>query len=179
MSGNHTQDAGRGKIYNAVYGTDTSVFTFDTSGGGAWVINDNLENGKYNFTGDDIVDADAGTTSQYVAVNADIVKAVSVAVSGTTLKFGDYQHDVKTAQNWDGKGAFVASLNADGSADRDAAAVTSLSLNNAIFNIAIGYRATVRLRGYSATDSFLHVDVNHDNMTADELHIAGNVEGVF
>lgn len=178
MSGNHTQDAGRGKIYNAVYGTDTSVFTFDTSGGGAWVINDNLENGKYNFTGDDIVDADAGTTSQYVAVNADIVNAGSVAVSGTTLKFGDYQHDDKTAQNWDGKGAFVASLNADGSADRDAVAVTSLSLNNAIFNIANGYRDTVRLRGYSATDSFLHVDVNPDNMTADELYIAGNVEGV-
>ena len=49
----------------------------------------------------------------------------------------------KTAKNWDGKGAFVASLNADGTANRDADAVTVLSLNNAVFDLANGYLETV------------------------------------
>ncbi len=176
MSGNYTQNGSYGKIYNAVLGNTTSEFTFDTSGGGNWVINDNLRNGIYNFTGDDVVDALTGTTAQSIAVNNDIINVGSVTVSGTTLKFGDYQHDDQSARNWDGKGAFAAALNADGSVNRDDP-MTSLTLNNAVFNLANDYQDIVNLKGYSATDSFLHINVDPDNMTADELHISGNVEG--
>ena len=177
FSGNHTQDK-RGKVYNAVYGLGTPVVTFDTGSGGAWVINDNIEGGNYTFKGNDTIDASTGTTTQYVAMNNDIVNATNVKVEGTTLRFGSYQHEDQTAKNWDGKGAFVASLNEDGTANRDAAAVTNLSLNNGVFDIANGYLETVKLKSYSATDSFLHIDVDVENMKADELHIAGNVEGV-
>ncbi len=177
MSGNYTKDK-RGKIYNAVYGVNAPVITFNTTGGGAWVINDNMEGGKYSFTGNDTIDTDTGTTTQYVAINNNIINAAEVTVSGTTLRFGAYQHEDQTAKNWNGKGTFVASLNEDGTANHDAAAVTSLSLNNAVFDIANGYQDIVKLKGYSATDSFLHIDVDVDNMKADELHIAGNVEGV-
>lgn len=177
MSGNYTNKVSHGKIYNALLSNTTSEVTFDTSGGGAWVINDNLRNGIYKFVGDGTPDADNGTTAQYVAVNNDLINVSSVAVDGTTLRFGSYQHEDKTANNWDGKGAFAAALNSDGSVNRDSAK-TSLALNNAAFSLANGYKDLVKLKGYSATDSFLHIDVNPDNMTADELHIAGNVEGV-
>ncbi len=188
MSENYTKDPTRGKIYNALFMTrfqrpEEINLTLDTTDGGTWVINDNIEGGHYDsrygmsydyryklwFTGDG-----SGT----VWVNNDIVNAEKVTVNGTTLKFGSYQHEDQTAKNWDGKGAFVASLNADGTANRDAAAVTNLSLNNAVFDIVNGYLETVKLKGYSATDSFLHIDVDVENMKADELHVAGNVEGV-
>ena len=80
MSGNYAEDATRGKVYNAVYGSGTPVITFDTTGGGAWVINDNMENGNYILTGDDTIDADTGTTTQYVAINNDLVNAADVQV---------------------------------------------------------------------------------------------------
>ncbi len=51
-------------------------------------------------------------------------------------------------------------------------------MNNGVFDIANGYLETVKLKGYSTTDSFMHIDVDTDNMKADELHVAGNVEGV-
>ncbi len=178
MSGNYTKDPNRGKVYNAVYGKDTPEINFDTTSGGAWVINDNIEGGNYVFKGDDTIDAATGTTTQYVAMNNDIVNARTVTVNGTTLRFGAFQHEDQTAKNWDGKGAFVASLNADGTANRDAAAVTTLSLNNGVFDIANGYLETVKLKGYSATDSFMHIDVDTDNMSADMLNVNGNVEGV-
>ncbi len=207
MSGNYTQDLLYGKVYNAVYAVDpktlsgedgpTPELTFSTDGGGAWIINDNIESGPFlididendnpiyadskynlNLTGNDTIDAAAGTTTQYVAMNNDIINADKVTVEGTTLRFGAYQHEDQTARNWDGKGAFVASLNADGTANRDADAVTNLSLNNAVFDIANGYQDVVKLKSYSATDSFMHIDVDVENMKADELHVAGNVEGV-
>ena len=189
ISGNYTQDDTRGKNYNSLFvrnSTKNPVITFDTAGGGAWVINDNIEGqttDNYHtvslaLRGDDTIDASVGTTTQYIAINNDIINMGTVTVEGTTLKFGAYQHDDQTAKNWDGKGAFVAALNEDGTADRDADAVTSLSLNNAVFDLANGYLETVKLKGYSATDSFMHIDVDTDNMKADELHIAGNVEGV-
>ncbi len=199
LSENYIKDNVRGKHYNALYLNDGANATFETLGRGSWIINDNIEGGSYknvtdngkfnydidyttqyriNFTGDDTIDADTGTTTQYIAMNNDIINAGEVTVSGTTLRFGSYQHEDRTAKNWDGKGAFVASLNTDGTANRDAAAVTSLSLNNAVFDIANGYLETVKLKGYSATDSFLHIDVDPDNMAADVLNVAGNVEGV-
>ncbi len=188
FSGNYTLDNKRGKIYNAITKADLSSLTFVTKGNGAWVINDNIYNDgepEYyddqellNFVGDDTIDTATGTTTQYIAMNNDIVNAGTVTVKGTTLRFGAFQHEDQTAKNWDGKGAFVAALNEDGIANRDAAAVTSLSLNNAVFDIANGYLETVKLKGYSATDSFLHIDVDPDNMSADMLNVNGNVEGV-
>ena len=194
ISGNYTEDTKRGKNYNGlfVYKLSSSLptITFDTAGGGAWVINDNIEGGtdnlfsvgyktQYNlaFTGDGVLNED-GLTDQYVAINNDIVNAGEVTVEGTTLRFGAYQHEDKTAKNRDGHGRFLAALKADGTADLDAEAVTSLSLNNAAFDLYNKYQDMVNLKGWKASgDSFLHVDVDVENLTADMLNVNGNVEG--
>ena len=195
MSGNYTLGRSYNKRYNAIFvetgaSGEVPVITFDTAGGGAWVINDNIEGGKnsnnvinyatrYNlaFTGDGVLNED-GLTDQYVAINNDIINAGEVTVEGTTLRFGAYQHEDKTAKNRDGHGRFLAALKADGTADLDAEAVTSLSLNNAAFDLYNKYQDTVNLKGWKASgDSFLHVDVDVENLTADMLNVNGNVEG--
>ena len=194
ISGNYTEDTKRGKNYNGlfVYKLSSSLptITFDTAGGGAWVINDNIEGGtdnlfsvgyktQYNlsFTGDGVLNEN-GLTDQYISINNDIINAGEVTVEGTTLRFGAYQHEDKTANNWDGHGRFLAALKADGTADLDAEAVTSLSLNNAAFDLYNEYQDTVNLKGWKASgDSFLHVDVDVENLTADMLNVNGNVEG--
>ena len=148
MSGNYTLGRSYNKRYNAIFVEtgapgEVPVVTFDTAGGGAWVINDNIEGGnnsnnvvnyatRYNlaFTGDGVLNEN-GLTDRYVSINNDIINAGEVTVEGTTLRFGAYQHEDKTANNWDGHGRFVASLNKDGTVNLDAEAVTSLSLNNA------------------------------------------------
>lgn len=197
FSGNYTQDNRRGKIYNAIFvrnysKTNPSLVTFDTSSGGAWIINDNIEGGwglsqsnvNYNyhydllFKGSETVNPETGTTSGYTAVNNDIVNANLVTVDGTTLRFGTYRQEDKNARNWDGKGAFIASLNTDGTANRDADAVTSLTLHNGAFHIANGYTETIRLKNLSSDNGFVHIDVNPDTMTSDVLNINGDVEGV-
>ena len=199
FSGNYTKDVVRGKNYNAIF-LDTynlainHVINFDTSGGGAWIVNDSIEGAdtiswdmegkidysrRYNlaFTGDGVLNEN-GLTDQYISINNDIVNAGEVAVEGTTLRFGAYQHEDKTANNWDGHGRFVASLNKDGTVNLDAEAVTSLSLNNAAFDLYNEYQDTVNLKGWKASgDSFLHVDVDVENLTADMLNVNGNVEG--
>ena len=195
MSGNYTLGRSYNKRYNAIFvetgaSGEVPVITFDTAGGGAWVINDNIEGGKnsnnvinyatrYNlaFTGDGVLNED-GLTDQYVAINNDIINAGEVAVEGTTLRFGAYQHEDKTAKNRDGHGRFLAALKADGTADLDAEAVTSLSLNNAAFDLYNKYQDMVNLKGWKASgNSFLHVDVDVENLTADVLNVNGNVEG--
>ena len=195
FSGNYTKDKLRGKNYNAVFVNTYSsspVITFDTTGGGAWIINDNIEGGRldfgsveinygrqYNlaFKGDGVLNED-GLTDQYVAINNDVINAGEVTVEGTTLRFGAYQHEDKTAHNWDGHGRFLAALKADGTADLGTEAVTTLSLNNAAFDLYNEYQDTVNLKGWKASgNSFLHVDVDVENLTADMLNINGNVEG--
>ena len=197
FSGNYTNDQTRGKNYNALFVqsvTDLAsapVIAFDTTGGGAWVVNDSIEGGYasstdvtyagryYNlaFTGDGVLNED-GLTDQYISINNDIINAGEVTVEGTTLRFGAYQHEDKTAKNWDGHGRFLAALKADGTADLDAEAVTSLSLNNAAFDLYNKYQDMVNLKGWKASgDSFLHVDVDVENLTADLLNVNGNVEG--
>ena len=195
MSGNYTLGRSYNKRYNAIFVEtgapgEVPVVTFDTAGGGAWVINDNIEGGKnsnnvinyatrYNlaFTGDGVLNED-GLTDQYISINNDIINAGEVTVEGTTLRFGAYQHEDKTANNWDGHGRFLAALKADGTADLDAEAVTTLSLNNAAFDLYNEYQDTVNLKGWKASgDSFLHVDVDVENLTADTFNINGNVEG--
>ena len=195
MSGNYTLGRSYNKRYNAIFVEtgapgEVPVVTFDTAGGGAWVINDNIEGGKnsnnvinyatrYNlaFTGDGVLNEN-GLTDQYISINNDIINAGEVTVEGTTLRFGAYQHEDKTANNWDGHGRFVASLNKDGTVNLDAEAVTSLSLNNAAFDLYNEYQDTVNLKGWKASgDSYLHVDVDVENLTADMLNVNGNVEG--
>ena len=195
MSGNYTLGRSYNKRYNAIFvetgaSGEVPVITFDTAGGGAWVINDNIEGGKnsnnvinyatrYNlaFTGDGVLNEN-GLTDQYISINNDIINAGEVTVEGTTLRFGAYQHEDKTANNWDGHGRFVASLNKDGTVNLDAEAVTSLSLNNAAFDLYNKYQDMVNLKGWKASgNSFLHVDVDVENLTADMLNINGNVEG--
>ena len=195
MSGNYTLGRSYNKRYNAIFvetgaSGEVPVITFDTAGGGAWVINDNIEGGKnsnnvinyatrYNlaFTGDGVLNEN-GLTDQYISINNDIINAGEVAVEGTTLRFGAYQHEDKTANNWDGHGRFLAALKADGTADLDAEAVTSLSLNNAAFDLYNKYQDMVNLKGWKASgNSFLHVDVDVENLTADMLNVNGNVEG--
>ena len=199
FSGNYTKDVVRGKNYNAIF-LDTynlainHVINFDTSGGGAWIVNDSIEGAdtiswdmegkidysrRYNlaFTGDGVLNEN-GLTDQYISINNDIVNAGEVAVEGTTLRFGAYQHEDKIANNWDGHGRFLAALKADGTADLDAEAVTSLSLNNAAFDLYNKYQDMVNLKGWKASgNSFLHVDVDVENLTADMLNVNGNVEG--
>ena len=197
ISGNYTKDGRRGKSYNAVFVNNIvdetrPTVAFDTTGGGAWIVNDSIEGGllyygsaeidygnQYNlaFKGNGKLNAD-GLTDQYISINNDIINAGEVAVEGTTLRFGAYQHEDKTAHNWDGHGRFLAALKADGTADLDAEAVTTLSLNNAAFDLYNKYQDTVNLKGWKASgNSFLHVDVDVENLTADMLNINGNVEG--
>ena len=113
------------------------------------------------------LDGRTGVTLQAGAMQW-TVGSGEVTVEGTTLRFGAYQHEDKTANNWDGHGRFVASLNKDGTVNLDAEAVTSLSLNNAAFDLYNEYQDTVNLKGWKASgDSFLHVDVDVENLTAD------------
>ena len=78
-----------------------------TTGGGAWIVNDSIEGGllyygsaeidygnQYNlaFKGNGKLNAD-GLTDQYISINNDIINAGEVAVEGTTLRFGAYQHE--------------------------------------------------------------------------------------
>lgn len=126
-----------------------------------------------NFIGNDTVDSELGTTTQYINMNNAIVNAGKVNVENTTLRFGAYQHKDKSAKNWDAKGKFIAALNDDGSENLDAESVTSLSLNNAVFDIANGYMEVVKLKNYSATDSFVHLDVDVENMTSDIINVKG------
>ena len=203
FSGNYTEDS-RGKIYNALsvvrlpdlienmLGSQLGEYNsieFDTTGGGSVTVNDTIDTAKINidlssfslsmeqdysktynllFKGDAKFD-EYGLSDQYVAINNDVVNAGKVTVEGTTLRFGAYQHEDKTANNWNGRGAFKPGSGTE--------AVTSLSLNNAAFDIADGYTETVNLKGYNANNSYLHIDIDPDNMSADLLNINGNVEG--
>ena len=111
LSDNYTQDI-NGKTYNALHvmimpeselpslgitDTDFTSATFDTSGGGSIVINDNIDGSlldmhtglpsedrseQYNlsFQGDDVI-GENGLTTQYVSVNNQIINAGKIEVS--------------------------------------------------------------------------------------------------
>ncbi|MBP3546957.1 MAG: hypothetical protein J6K16_07530, partial [Alphaproteobacteria bacterium] len=197
FTGNYTEDK-RGKIYNSIFINNSSttalpVITLDTTGG-AWVINDNIEGGKssstsvtYNdydyklvLTGNDTIDTESGTTTQYINMNNAIINAGDVKVENTTLRFGNYKHEDTTAKNWDGKGKFIATLNDDGSENLDADSVTSLTLNNAVFDISNGYLETIKLKKLTSTENtsnFIHLDVNVEKMESDIINVKGDVDG--
>ncbi|MBQ8785772.1 MAG: hypothetical protein IJZ59_07020, partial [Alphaproteobacteria bacterium] len=195
---NYTKDLIRGKIYNAIFLSsvykESGVTSFNTSNNGAWVINDNIEGGnntntsisyinnsyKLYFIGNDTIDTELGTTTQYINMNNAIINAGEVKVENTTLRFGNYQHEDKTAKNWNGKGKFIASLNSDGTENLKADSVTSLTLNNAVFDISNGYLETIKLKKLTSTENtsnFIHLDVNVEKMESDIINVKGDVDG--
>ena len=194
ISGNYTQDS-EGKDYNAIYiqgsnNSDTApTITFDVSDGGNWVINDSIEGGfedgssvtydgyYYNlaFIGDEVPvtdkiqgDTSTGHTTQYISMNNDIINANQVLVEGTTLRLGKHQYDDEAQAS---VGNFTTG---DGSEP-----VTVLTLRNATLDIHNNLYDTINLAGWNASTgtNFLHIDVDVENMKADELHITGDVEG--
>ena len=56
------------------------------------------------FKGDDTIDASTGTTTQYVAMNNDIINARTVTVERYHLAFWGFSARGSNRQNWDGKG---------------------------------------------------------------------------
>ena len=194
MSGNYTKDNVRGKNYNAIFvgsyaaGSEPKI-NINTNEGGAWVINDNIEGGvdtetsveydyQYNlsFEGTDTID-ESGSTKQYINMNNAIINAKEISVSGTTLRLGKYNHEDKTANNWEGQGKIIAMLNSDGTENLNADAVTSLSLDNGVFDISNGYYETIKLKKHNSTNGFIHLDVDVDNLKSDVLKFNGDVDG--
>ena len=159
---------------------ETQALTLHTSNGGVILFNDaidgenvshtineseeNISRDKTGYTieitGDNPVDieSDSLKTPQYVKFNNSIFNAGEVSVTDSTLVFGQGPY---------GKGQFVS----------DDRVFTSLSLNNAAFDLFNRYQDTVTLAGYKATGSFLHIDVDVERMSADKLIVDGNVEG--
>ena len=175
FSGNYTLDK-YGKEYNALFVNSRSAPTisFHAVQNGQWIINDSIKGGdnrvstiqypyQYNlsFSGDG-----SGT----VWINNDIINAGNIKVEDTTLRFGAYQHDDRTATNWDGHGRIVNGV--DG---RDP--VTSLSLLKSNLDLFNHYQDTIELKDYLAASSFLHIDVDVENLTADTLKVNGDVSG--
>ena len=160
--------------------TETQALTLHTSNGGVILFNDaidgenvsrtindrdeNISRDKTGYTieitGDNPVDieSDSLKTPQYVKFNNSIFNAGEVSVTDSMLVFGQGPY---------GKGQFVS----------DDRVFTSLSLNNAAFDLFNRYQDTVTLAGYKATGSFLHIDVDVERMSADKLIVDGNVEG--
>lgn len=168
FSGNYTQDI-RGKIWNAIF-IDTTIadlLNFDMSNSGAFIFKDNISGGirsgndidytnKYsiNITGDD--------QNVFTMAN-DIINAENVNVTNAMLLFRESENGI---------GAFKPN------ADNSGTVVTTLNLDNAIFDTANGYLETVNLAKYTAkNNSFWHLDVNPDTMTSDVLNVNGDIIG--
>ncbi len=148
--------------------------TLNTVNNGVILLNDGIDGvSGYSlaFNGDKGVDeagtagglslfnsAGDGRTTQYVKLNNSIANAGNIDIVNTTLSFGKGPY---------GKGEITA----------DGAPVTKVSLQNAAFDLYNKYQEKVTLKGWSANNGYLHVDVDVDNLTADMLNINGNVEG--
>ena len=152
--------------------------TFSTTEGGSYTINDNIDGGIVDIDNDGFAERDVeygynmnltGDGTGTVYMNNEIINADTVTIDNTTLKFNKFTHNDGTVS----KGGFTTGYN-DG---RDA--VTSLVMKNkANFNLYNKYQDTVNLKGWKASgNSFLHVDVDVENLTADMLNVNGNVEG--
>ena len=152
--------------------------TFSTTEGGSYTINDNIDGGIVDIDNDGFAERDVeygynmnltGDGTGTVYMNNEIINADTVTIDNTTLKFNKFTHNDGTVS----KGGFTTGYN-DG---RDA--VTSLVMKNkANFNLYNKYQDTVNLKGWKASgNSFLHVDVDVENLTADVLNVNGNVEG--
>ena len=154
--------------------SSTADLTLNTVNNGVILLNDGIdgESGySLAFNGDKGVD-EAGTagglslfnndgdgrTSQYIKLNNSIANAGNIDIVNTTLSFGKGPY---------GKGEITA----------DGDPVTKVSLQNAAFDLYNKYQEKVTLKGWSTSNSYLHVDVDVENLTADILNINGNVEG--
>ncbi len=110
--------------------------------------------------GDAVPDGKTLLTPQYIKFNNEVANAGDIEVVNNTLIFDKGRY---------GKGEITAS-------EKDT--ITFLSLNNAAVKFANGYRDEVKLAGWKAAgDSYLHIDVDVENLTADMLNVNGNVEG--
>lgn len=97
-----------------------------------------------------------------VWVNNGIVNAGEITVNNTTLKLGSYE-----ALNKNPLQRMI----------KNNAGNPRLSLNNATLDLFNKHQDTIELADYSATDSYLHLDVDVENMTSDKLIMNGNVQG--
>ena len=157
---------------------ESQALTLQTLNGGIILFNDAIDgenrlhtliNGEENFSrekngytieisGDKPVEDGTLRTPQYVKLNNSIANAGNINIANTTLSFGEGPY---------GRGEITA----------DGDPITKVSMQNAAFDLYNGYTETVNLKGWNATDSYLHVDVDVENLTADMLNINGNVEG--
>ncbi len=131
---------------------------FSTVNDGIILLNDGIDGEKgysIGFKGDKGIEEKTLRTPQYVKLNNSLANAGNVYVNSTTLMLGNGTY---------GKGEIVSDH-------------TALSLDNGVFDIANGYQEVVKLKGYSAANSYLHMDVDVENLSADKLMVNGNVEG--
>ncbi len=131
---------------------------FSTVNDGIILLNDGIDGEKgyrIAFSGDKGIEEKSLRTPQYVKLNNSLANAGNVYVNSTTLMLGNGTY---------GKGEIVSDH-------------TALSLDNGVFDIANSYQEVVKLKGYSAANSYLHMDVDVENLSADKLMVNGNVEG--
>ena len=152
----------------------TADLTLTTVNNGVILLNDGIDGvSGYSvaITGDKGVDTAGSTgglslfnndgdgrTSQYIKLNNSIANAGNIDIVNTTLSFGEGPY---------GKGEITA----------DGDPITKVSLQNAAFDLYNKYQEKVILKGWSANNGYLHVDVDVANGTADVLNINGDVTG--
>ena len=135
--------------------------TFATINDGMILLNDGIDGESgygLGIYGDGGIDEETLKTSQYVKVNNSIANAGTIYVSSTTLSLGTGAY---------GKGEIIS----------DTDPVTKIILSNAAFDLYNGYKDEMKLAGWKSTGSYLHLDVDVDNLTTDTLYVNGNVEG--
>ena len=135
--------------------------TLNTLNNGVILLNDGIDGESgygIAFNGDKGIEEENLRTTQYIKLNNSIANAGSINIANTTLSFGEGPY---------GRGEITA----------DGDPITKVSLQNAAFDLYNEYTETVNLKGWSASNSYLHVDVDVENLTADILNINGNVEG--
>ena len=183
ISGNYTEDPFRGKIYEGIsvaqplMPDQESSITFTVEEKGRWIINDQIyyrqPNDQYDLNNLNSFSV-RGDGSGQVLINNEIVNATIVEINKATLKFDQFTQEDGTR----GRGAFVRSRRWNDDEDDNRITLPRLTMTNATFHLANGYRDKIELDKYTAKgNSFLHLDVNIRELTADMLTIHGNVEG--
>ncbi len=135
--------------------------TLNTLNNGVILLNDGIDGESgygIAFNGDKGIEEENLRTTQYIKLNNSIANAGSINIANTTLSFGEGPY---------GRGEITA----------DGDPITKISLQNAAFDLYNKYQEKVTLKGWSANNGYLHIDVDVDNLTADMLNINGNVEG--
>ncbi len=160
FSGNTAESKENGVRYNALHAAGAATVTLEMLNNGRFIFDDGISgsSGYGLILKSDKAPDTAGRTTQYVKLNNSLTNAGNIDIINTTLSFG--------------KGPFGrGEITADGDP------LTKASLQNAAFDLYNGYRDTVNLAGWNAADSYLHIDVDTDALTADMLNITGDVTG--